>query len=383
MRILLSIHHELDPNAGAPGVTLKLGEEYQKLGHQVHYFSMDNLPNWLSGKTKGVLFPWFLAAHISRLSREQTIDIVDASTGDAWVWAKVIRNSNQNRPILVTRSHGLEHTVDIGLREEARLGNLNLSWQYKFYSGKFRLWEVKNSLHLADLALLLNRHDLEYAVQKLGINSECAQIVPNGIPETFLNLPFEPTPTSPDSSIGIALIASYIPRKGIHYSIPALNSILSRYQQVKVSFLGTLIPESEVYKDFEPDVRNRVRIVPHFNHDMLSHLLKEHQIKLFPSLSEGFSLALPEAMACGLAPVATSISGVADILKDRYNGILIPPRDSFAIQKALEQLINDRTQLEKLRRNAYNTAQHYSWRIVAQNQLSLYEEALEKRKSLS
>ncbi len=378
MHILLSIHHELDPNAGAPGVTLKLGEEYQKLGHQVHYFSMDNLPNWLSGKTKGVLFPWFLAAHISRLCREQKIDIVDASTGDAWVWAKVIRNSDQNRPILVTRSHGLEHTVDIGLREEARLGNLNLSWQYKLYSGTFRLWEVENSLRLADLALLLNRHDLEYAVQKLGINSERAQIVPNGIPETFLNLPFEPTPTSPDSSIGIALIASYIPRKGIHYSVPALNAILSRHSQVRVSFLGTLTPEADVHKDFEESVRDRVRVIPHFNHDMLPQLLKNHQIKLFPSLSEGFSLALPEAMACGLAPVATSVPGVTDILKDGYNSILIPSRNRDAIQMALEQLISDHNQLEKLRCNAYDSAQHYSWRIVAQHQLSLYEEALEK-----
>lgn len=378
MHILLSIHHELDPNAGAPGVTLKLGEEYQKLGHQVHYFSMDNLPNWLSGKTKEVLFPWFLAAHILRLCREQKIDIVDASTGDAWVWAKVIRNSDQNRPILVTRSHGLEHTVDIGLREEARLGNLNLSWQYKLYSGTFRLWEVENSLRLADLALLLNRHDLEYAIQKLGINSERVQIVPNGIPETFLNLPFEPTPTSPDSSIGIALIASYIPRKGIHYSVPALNAILSRHSQVRVSFLGTLTPEADVHKDFEESVRDRVRVIPHFNHDMLPQLLKNHQIKLFPSLSEGFSLALPEAMACGLAPVATSVPGVTDILKDGYNSILIPSRNRDAIQMALEQLISDHNQLEKLRCNAYDSAQHYSWRIVAQHQLSLYEEALEK-----
>jgi glycosyltransferase involved in cell wall biosynthesis len=230
--------------------------------------------------------------------------------------------------------------------------------------------------------LLLNRHDLDYSVQKLGVAPENAQIISNGIPESFLNLPFEPTPTLCDSSIGIALIASYIPRKGICYSVPALNSILSRYPQVKVSFLGTLTPEKEVHKDFEETVRDRVRVIPHFNHNMLPHLLKDHQIKLFPSLSEGFSLALPEAMACGLAPVAASIPGVTDILKDGDNGILITPRNSFAIQEALEKLINDRTLLERLRSNAYNTAQHYSWGIVAQHQISLYEEALEKRKPL-
>jgi glycosyltransferase involved in cell wall biosynthesis len=381
LKILLSIHHDLDPNAGAPGVTLKLGEEYQKLGHQVHYFSMDNLPNCLSGKAKGILFPWFLAAHISKLFREQTIDIVDASTGDAWVWAKIIRKPGQNRPILVTRSHGLEHTVDIGLREDAQLGNLNLSWQYRLYSGAFRLWEVKNSLRLADLALLLNHHDLEYAVQELGVNSERAEVVPNGIPETFLNLPFEPTPTSPDSSIGIALIASYIPRKGIHYSVPALNAILSRHPQVRVSFLGTLTPEKDVHKDFEESVRARIQVIPHFQHEQLPTLLKDHQIKLFPSLSEGFSLALPETMACGLAPVASMIPGVAEILENGHDCVLVPPRDSRAIEKALERLITDLQLLDQMRRNAYTKAQQFSWTQVAKIQLSLYTEVLRKRKN--
>jgi glycosyltransferase involved in cell wall biosynthesis len=381
MRILLSIHHVLDPNAGASGVTLKLGEEYQKSGHRVHYFSMDNLPNWLSGKAKGVLFPWFLATYIVRLCREQTIDIVDTSTGDAWVWAKIIRILGQNRPILVTRSHGLEHTVDIGLREEAQLGNLDLSWQYKLYSGTFRLWEVKNSLRLADLALLLNRYDLEYAVQKLGVNSARAHVVPNGIPETFLNLPFEPTPISPNSRISIALVASYTSRKGIHYSVPALNTILSRYPQVRVSFLGTLIPESEVHKDFEERVRNQVQVIQHFPHKQLPTLLKGHQIKLFPSLSEGFSLALPEAMACGLAPIASMIPGAVEILKNEHDSILVPPRDSRAIEQALERLITDRQLLDRLRQNAYTNAQQFSWKRVAKLQLSLYEKTLQKREN--
>jgi glycosyltransferase involved in cell wall biosynthesis len=303
---------------------------------------------------------------------------VDASTGDAWVWARMFRKSTQELPILVTRSHGLEHTVDIGLQEEARLGNLQLSWQYKLYSGYYRLWEVKNSLRLADLSLLLNQHDLEYAVQNLRVDPESVRVVPNGIPETYLNLPFEPTPMFPESTIGIALVASYIPRKGIHYSVPALNAILSRYPQVRVSFLGTLTPEEKVHADFEVNVRDRVRVIPHFDHDSLPQLLKDHQIKLFPSLSEGFSLALPEAMACGLAPVATSIPGVTDVLRDKCNGILIPPRNSDAIQEALELMISDRQLLEKLRTAAHASAQQYSWSIVAQSQLTLYEKALNK-----
>src|SRR5919202_5146908 len=211
MKILLTIHHNLNHNAGAPGVTWQLGQEYQKLGHEVQYYTFDNLPHRLSGLAKSVIFPEFVARHIWTLSRKQAVDVVDASTGDAWVWAKMLQNSTKNRPSLITRSHGLEHISHLEYLEEAKRGNLHLSWKYPLYHGGFRLWEVATSLRCADLALLLNRRDLEYAVEKLRVKRERIRLVANGIPEKFLNLPFEPTPQARDSTISIAQVGSYIP----------------------------------------------------------------------------------------------------------------------------------------------------------------------------
>lgn len=378
MKILLTIHHHLDPNSGAPGSTLKLGQEYQKLGHEVYYYSYDNLPNWITGKVKSILFPWFLAIHILNLCRNQVVDIIDASTGDAWVWTSMFQLQQKKQPLRVTRSLGLEHTVDRDLRKEQQRGNIKLSWRYQFYSGGFRLWEVATSLRCADIVFQLNHYDLEYAIQKLGVKPECSYMVANGIPEEFLNLPFQPTPESQEATIGIAQVGTYIPRKGIKYSVPALNTILARYPQVKVSLLGTHVSATDVYRDFDSAVRDRVQILPNYAHDMLPNLLQGHQIKLFPSLSEGFSKGLIEAMACGLAPIATQTYG-RDILNHGHDGILIPARNSQAIEEAIESLIADRIYLDQLRRNAYTTAQGYSWANVAQERLTLYEKALEQK----
>lgn len=376
MKILLTIHHELDPNAGAPGATWQLGQEYQKLGHEVQYYTFDNLPRRLPGLAKSVIFPEFVARHILALSNKQAVDVVDASTGDAWLWAKMLRKSGEKRPSLITRSHGLEHVVHLDQLEESKRGNLRLSWKYPIYHGGFRLWEVANSLRCADLVLLLNRRDAKYAVEQLGVKSERTRIVANGIPEAFLNLTFEPMPEAENSTIGIAQVGNYIPRKGIHYGTPALNTILAGYPQVKVSFLGTGCPAAEVHADFDPCVRDRILVVPRYTHEMLPTLLRGHQIKLFPSLFEGFSLALTEAMACGLAPVTTATPGSMEIVRDGHDGIVIPPRDSQAITQALERLITNRPYLERLRHNAYTTAQHYSWARIAHDNLSFYEEAL-------
>jgi glycosyltransferase involved in cell wall biosynthesis len=373
MNILLAIHHHLDPNAGAPGVTCKLGQEFQKLGHQVDYYSFDNLPDRLPEIVKTIVFPEFLANHLRTQTRDRSIDVIDASTGDAWVWAKLRRNRG-TRPLLVTRSHGLEHIMHLEILAEARRKNLQLSWKYPLYHGGIRLWEVAQSLKAGDLALLLNQADADYAINHLGVDPDRVEIVANGIPAEFLNLPLAPTPRLGET-IRIAQVGSYIDRKGIRYGVPAIERILHQHPQVMMSFLGTGCSEDRVRADFDPSVRDRVKVIPHYHHELLPSLLQGHQIKLFPTLSEGFSLALTEAMACGLAPVTTATPGATEIV-DETNGILVAPRDTDAIGLALERLIGDRTDLDRLRRNAYETAQNYGWKQIAAHTLGLYERVI-------
>ena len=377
MNILFTIHHYLDPNAGAAGATLKLGREYQKAGHQVSYFSFDNLPSRLPEIIKGIIFPSWVTAYL--LLEKQNFDVIDASTGDAWLWS--ILSRLRRKCILITRSHGLEHSMHLENLEESARGNLNLSWKYPLYHGGFHLWEVKTSIKNADLSLMLNSRDRDYAHKKLEIASEKLAIVSNGIPEEFINLPWETTPQSPDSTIRIAQVGGFIERKGIKYSIPALNNILKRFNNVEMSFLGTGCAENEVLPYFSSDVRHKITVIPSYNHEELSDLLKGHQIKLFPSLSEGFSLALIEAMACGLAPITTSTPGLMEVVRNEHNGILIPPRNSQAIENALEELNCDRSRLDRVRRNAYNTVQGYGWASIAQKNLELYQQVIKAKKA--
>ena len=64
MKILLTIHHDLNPNAGVPAATWQLGQEYKKLGHEVEYYSFDNLPEKLSGLVESIMFAGFVASQI-------------------------------------------------------------------------------------------------------------------------------------------------------------------------------------------------------------------------------------------------------------------------------------------------------------------------------
>ena len=56
---------------------------------------------------------------------------------------------------------------------------------------------------------------------------------------------------------------------------------------------------------------------------------------------EGIPNVLKEAMACGLPVVASSISGIPELVDNGRSGILVPPRDIFALADALQKLNDD------------------------------------------
>lgn len=257
MKILLAIHHSLDPNSGAPGTVLRLGEIYKSLGHDVTFFSFDNLPNFLPNLSKALLFPACLAAHLLNYSDRQNFDIIDASTGDAWLLGSFFP-----RPcVLVTHSHGLEHVAHEELLKLHAEGQRHLSWKYSLYRGSFRLWEVGQSLRSADVVFLLNQQDRKYTEEVLKINPQKVHVIPNGLPDYFLGQ--RPLIDIQDKMpIKIAQIGSYIERKGIRYSSPALNSILEEFPQVQISFLGSLCLPEQLLKDFNSSFHHRITIIP-------------------------------------------------------------------------------------------------------------------------
>lgn len=378
MKTLFTFHYPSDPNTGGPGATWRLGREYEKLGHQVEFYSLDHLPKRLSPLARFILFPEFTAAKLLTSHHQSPIDVIDASTADAWIWGSILQKLQKQRPLLVTRCHGLEHLEHLEYLEESKRGHLQLAWKYPLYRGSIRLWEVATSMRTSDLVLLLNQRDRDFVVEKLGVHPDRAHIVANGIPETMLNLPFDPTPAEHEP-IKIAQVSSYIIRKGIQYGTPALNAILQRYPKVEVSLLGTECPAEQVYADFDPAVRDRVTVVPYYENHTLPELLKGHHIKLLPTISEGFGIALVEAMACGLATVTTDAPGPLEIVRDRETGLIVPCRDREALEQALETLILDRALLERMRQHAYRSAQCYSWQTIAQDNLSFYEKARHMR----
>ena len=79
-------------------------------------------------------------------------------------------------------------------------------------------------------------------------------------------------------------------------------------------------------------------------------LLKAADIFVQPSLWEGLSLALLEALFAGLPVLATRVEGVVDVVEDGKSALLVPPGDSDALANGLAKLIGDESLRERLGR---------------------------------
>jgi glycosyltransferase involved in cell wall biosynthesis len=102
-------------------------------------------------------------------------------------------------------------------------------------------------------------------------------------------------------------------------------------------------------------------------------------VLLFPSRAEGYGMALIEAMACGLAPLATPVGVAPEVVRQGESGWLIPVGDVPGFTAAVRACAEDRRRLLEVRRAAQNAVQGMTWRDVALQTLRLYESALQSR----
>jgi glycosyltransferase involved in cell wall biosynthesis len=101
-------------------------------------------------------------------------------------------------------------------------------------------------------------------------------------------------------------------------------------------------------------------------------LLRAADVFVLPAISEGLPMALLEAMAYGLAIVATEVGGVPDVVSDGLQGLLVPPRDPAALAAALGRIGEDAAMRARLGAAAKERSEAFSPTAVAEQLGAIY-----------
>lgn len=137
-----------------------------------------------------------------------------------------------------------------------------------------------------------------------------------------------------------------------------------------VRFIGEFPQKAEaLVKEYQ--IEDVVEIIGFLEKKMVLQCVSECDVFILPSYSEGMPVAMLEAMALGLAVVATAVGDISKAINER-NGILVPVGDNDALCQAIVDLVNNNKLVIDMAQSAKITSQQYTSKEKALSLLSFY-----------
>ncbi|SES88492.1 Glycosyltransferase involved in cell wall bisynthesis [Nitrosospira multiformis] len=165
-------------------------------------------------------------------------------------------------------------------------------------------------------------------------------------------------------------------RKGIFELLEALSLLKDSLPNIRLAICGDGQLDSARKRADELGIGSNVEFHGWINPDQRAEELARASIFTLPSYDEGLPMAMLEAMAAGKAIVVTPVGGIPEVIKDRENGLLVPPGDAHALAQALREILEDSSLRKMLAENAVRTVEARFSAPVVLTQLSRVYESL-------
>jgi glycosyltransferase involved in cell wall biosynthesis len=174
----------------------------------------------------------------------------------------------------------------------------------------------------------------------------------------------------------IGTVGSLYPVKGHRYLLDAMPTILRQYPNAVLLLIGRGELEISLKEQTQRlGIEERVRFLG-MRQDV-PRLLSVLDAFVLPSLSEGLSLALLEAMASGKPVVATLVGGNQELIDHGRTGFLVQPEDARDLATNLVKLLSDQAMMQQFgRQAAERVRQHFSMGQMVDRYRDLYARSL-------
>ncbi len=324
--LMLLLRHEFEVLAiGSAG---KLGEYFGHAGLRYRPYRL------LRGVNPGTDI--LSIAQLHRIFREEKPHVVHAFDTKPCVLARLAA-SLAGVPVIVGTIPGL--------------GSLYLNQTFTA-SAVRRLYEPlqRCACWASDVTIFQNRHDAQVFLKNKLVPVEKVHIIPGSGVRTDI---FSPTGVSSEdlqvtkrelgigeNDLVVTMIARLIRSKGIREFVDAARLVRSRHGHVRFQLVGPEDRESidRMTQDEMELVSKGVNWLGERRD--IHRILRVSNIFVFPSFyPEGIPRVLIEAASVGIPLIAANSPGCAEVVCEGRNGFLVPARDSGALAKAIETLV--------------------------------------------
>lgn len=208
---------------------------------------------------------------------------------------------------------------------------------------------IRYGFSLADRVIVLSVQWLEKI--KPFCNSNKSLIVPNTVnvctsKESILNKKIN----KPNTILFMGELGS---RKGIYDFLEAIR--LLNKPEVKVYLCGNGEIEEVKRRVVRLGLEGIVSLHGWVRGEKKKLLLDEAYIYVLPSYFEGLPMSILEAMATGTPVISTPVGGIPDVVKNGYNGFLVPTNSPQKIADKIHEILNDGALWSRLSENAIST----------------------------
>ena len=123
--------------------------------------------------------------------------------------------------------------------------------------------------------------------------------------------------------------------------------------------------------------KDNVHYLGQMNHEDTLELIKNSDILFQPSLSEGISTTILEAMISKTCILASNVGGNSELIENKKSGILVESLDYNSFLKELINLINNPDFCKQLSDLAFEKSKEYCWSVIGKKYLKLYNQVLD------
>jgi glycosyltransferase involved in cell wall biosynthesis len=333
-----------------------------RLGHSVEIVSPGDFRAVarLGGRWVPLVYPVAVARWLHR--RRDDFDLVMFHSYSGWLATSFVHR----RPRSLVMFHGVESLYHRELREEALRTGGGLSWRYRLLQEVLMPVMLKVACRTASGVACLNQAEANHLASKHWVTGSGPAVLAHGVPADFFAASRTPRPIQ-----HVLFVGQWLPMKGIRYLRDAVTTLLRDNPAMRVTCAGTLVPEESVKAEFPPDVHDRLAVYPRVDQSRLAKLYCDADVFVFPSLYEGFSRAILEAMASGLPIVCTSVGVAGDALKHEESALFLPKRDAPAIVAAIQRLRDNPSLAARLGNAARAAASNYTVADVSQRTIAV------------